>query len=85
MRKRPGETRSSMWFIFGTFAVQSCRGQVVRRRILRIRARLSGRVKQPIGGVERLNRMTPYAFRRSPCRMELLDAMTIHVLANRSG
>ena len=83
-----------MWFISGTFAVQSCRAKVVRRRILRIRARPScrrrvfdttGRVKQPIGCVERLNRMTPYAFRRSPCRMELLDAMTIHVLVNRSG
>ena len=85
MRKRPGGARSAMWYIFGTFAVQSCRAQVVRRRILRIRARLSGRVKQPIGCVERLNRMTPYAFRRSPGRMELLDAMTIHVLVNRSG
>ena len=70
MRKRPGEARSAIWYI----------GKVVRRRILRIRARLSGRVKQPIGCVERLNRMAPYAFRCSPCRMELLDAMTIHVL-----
>ena len=74
MRKRPGETRSSMWFI----------AQVVRRRILRIGARPPGRIKQPIGCVERLNRMTPYAFRHSPCRMRLLDAMTIHVLVNRS-
>ena len=53
--------------------------------LLRIRARLSGRVKQPVACVERLNRMTPYAFRRSPCRMELLDAMTIHVLVNGAG
>ena len=73
MRKRPGEAGSAMWFISGAFAVQNCRGQVVR-------GRLSGRVKLPIGCVERLNRMTPYAFRRSPCRMELLDAMTINVL-----
>ena len=75
MHKRPGETRCSMWFI----------AQVVRRRILCILARPSGRVKQPIGCVGRLNRMTPYDFRRPPCRMELLDAMTLHVLVNRSG
>ena len=85
MRKRPGEARSAILYISGTFAVQSCRGQVVRRRILRIRARLSGRVKLLHSARPAAKSVWRYTVKPLNAADGLLDAMTIHVLVNRAG
>ena len=48
-------------------------------------ARPSGGHRRAIGYVERLNRMAPYAFRRSPYRVDPPEAMTLHDPVRKAG
>ena len=75
MPDRQGEKRRAMWFI----------GQAVRRSMSGIWPRPSGHPDRAIGCVERLNRMIPYAFRHSPCRVDPIWAMTRHVSVRYAG
>ena len=75
MADRQGENRRSMWFIVQDF----------RRSMSAIWPRPSGSPRRAIGVVERLNRMTPYAFRRSPSRVDPPWAMTLHYPVRKAG
>ena len=75
MADRQGENRRSMWFIVQDF----------RRSMSAIWPRPSGSPRRAIGVVERLNRMTPYAFRRSPSRVDPPWAMTLHCPVRKAG